>query len=107
MNKEQLKVEITREELLDFEKYKFFYSAFINENKDKLVCFNRVFDSEYTGLHPYQEIYYCKEALEKIEKIEVVKKQMEIDILELDIEKSEKELNRLKNRNLIQRILNK
>ena len=72
MNKSDLKVEITREEFENFKMYQFFYTAFSIENKDSLVCFNRVFDSEYSGLHPYQEIYYCKEALDKIESVELV-----------------------------------
>ena len=105
MNKSELKVEITREEFENFKRYKSFYYAFRNENKESLVEIVGFLDDSRST--PYKEVYYCKEALDKIESIELSNKQAEIDELTRLNNILKHKIDKLKERSLVERILNK
>ena len=52
-------------------------------------------------------IFYCKDAVDKIESIQINKLNQDIDLYKMQYEKSRSYNKWLKNRNIIQRILNK
>jgi len=107
MNKKDLKVEITREEKEYYDKCEMFYTAFIHSKDNSMIEHYEIVKTCRGGSFLDKQIYFCQEALDRIEskQLEVIENKLKasshyVEILKEDIKK-------LKNRNLIQRILNK
>ena len=86
---EGLKVEITREEYDDFRRYEAFYTCFNNEKKDSLVSLFGVYKNSTGGINPYNEVFYCTEALDLIESFELERLKASNDYLRKEVKRLE------------------
>ena len=97
--------EITTKKYDDYKMYELFYTAFTNDKSAVVEHIEILKGSVNTSI--LSTIYYCTEAANKIESKEIDKLKKDIDVLEMVVNSRDFIISKLKNRSLIQRILNK
>lgn len=105
----ELIVPITRGEYDDFKKYEVFFHAFMDEKITSVLYYPEYIkeDGGFGYDRGQAKVYYNSEAVKHIESIALEQKNKDIDVYKLVEERLRMLNDKLRNRTLIQRILNK